>query len=259
MGGVSLGVRLGVRVGSEFAWRCRELAEGEAVGGTSWLTRFAPRGSPADYDDWAAGGDPGWSFDGVLPYFMRLEEDADFGDRPGTEIGGRCRQALPRSRLHRGRRGGMSARGGRLSGGRGSQPTWRGGSRTDADELARRPPRHDGGCVSPVGGTPPNLTIRPEAWSAMSFSREAGHGRPALGRGGDQSGLGRALRWDVWQPSILMRSGLGPAEHLRGLVFPVGSDLPGVGANLADHAAWTSTAATRTGATPRSCIDRDLL
>jgi choline dehydrogenase-like flavoprotein len=49
------------------------------LGGTSWLTRFTPRGSPADYDGWEALGNPGWRFDEVLPYFIRLEADADFG------------------------------------------------------------------------------------------------------------------------------------------------------------------------------------
>jgi choline dehydrogenase len=37
-------------------------------------------------------------------------------------------------------------------------------------------------------------------------------------------------------PPILMRSGVGPAEHLRSLGIPVRLDLPGVGAKLADHA-----------------------
>jgi choline dehydrogenase len=32
-----------------------------------------------------------------------------------------------------------------------------------------------------------------------------------------------------------MRSGIGPAEHLRSVGVPVRVDLPGVGANLADH------------------------
>ena len=52
------------------------------LGGTSWLTRFAVRGSPADYDGWRVRGNPGWSFDDVLPFFTRLESDAEFGDRP---------------------------------------------------------------------------------------------------------------------------------------------------------------------------------
>jgi choline dehydrogenase-like flavoprotein len=52
------------------------------LGGTSWVTRFALRGAPADFDEWAALGNPGWDFESVLPDLRRLEADADFGDRP---------------------------------------------------------------------------------------------------------------------------------------------------------------------------------
>ena len=36
-------------------------------------------------------------------------------------------------------------------------------------------------------------------------------------------------------PAILLRSGIGPLQHLRDLGIPVILDLPGVGANLQDH------------------------
>src|SRR5581483_6813323 len=51
------------------------------VGGTSWLTRFTPRGGPADYDGWAELGLRGWGWGDVLPFFIKLECDVDFGDR----------------------------------------------------------------------------------------------------------------------------------------------------------------------------------
>jgi choline dehydrogenase len=38
-------------------------------------------------------------------------------------------------------------------------------------------------------------------------------------------------------PPLLMRSGIGPAAHLREMGFDVVADLPGVGENLADHPA----------------------
>jgi hypothetical protein len=37
-----------------------DLRRGRLLGGTSWVTRFALRGSPADYDEWAALGNAGW-------------------------------------------------------------------------------------------------------------------------------------------------------------------------------------------------------
>ena len=70
------------------------LTRGRLLGGTSWMTRFALRGSTADYDEWAALGNPGWGFEDVLPYFMRLEADADFGHHPWH--GGRGRLPITR-------------------------------------------------------------------------------------------------------------------------------------------------------------------
>lgn len=39
-------------------------------------TRWCVRGQRSDFDDWAAAGNPGWSFDDVLPYFRKLESHA---------------------------------------------------------------------------------------------------------------------------------------------------------------------------------------
>ena len=49
------------------------------MGGCSALNAtIALRGHPRDYDRWAELGNPGWSFADVLPFFRRLESDADF-------------------------------------------------------------------------------------------------------------------------------------------------------------------------------------
>jgi choline dehydrogenase len=58
-----------------------DLRRGKLLGGTSWVMRSRSR-SPADYNDWAALGNPGWAFDDVLPHFLAREADADFGDQP---------------------------------------------------------------------------------------------------------------------------------------------------------------------------------
>lgn len=33
------------------------------------------RGSRADYDSWAAAGNEGWSYEDVLPYFLKSEDN----------------------------------------------------------------------------------------------------------------------------------------------------------------------------------------
>jgi len=63
--------------------RTDRFPRGRVTGGSSAVnTTIALRGTPADYDHWAASGNPAWAWDEVLPAFRRLERDLDFGDRP---------------------------------------------------------------------------------------------------------------------------------------------------------------------------------
>ena len=60
--------------------RILALPRGRVIGGSSAINAtFALRGSPADYDAWAAAGIEGWAFADLLPAFQRLETDLDFG------------------------------------------------------------------------------------------------------------------------------------------------------------------------------------
>ncbi len=55
-------------------------------GGGSVMGMVALRGTPTDYDDWARAGAEGWDWNGVLPYFRKLETDFDFsGDAHGKD------------------------------------------------------------------------------------------------------------------------------------------------------------------------------
>jgi choline dehydrogenase-like flavoprotein len=85
-----LHVRSGSGVG-DFDWDYSDpvigaaLPRGRLVGGSSAVNAsYALRGQPVDYDGWG----PGWRWDDCLPYFRRLEDDADFGDAPYHARGG---------------------------------------------------------------------------------------------------------------------------------------------------------------------------
>jgi choline dehydrogenase len=242
------GLRDGWRISQEFDWGyasdldspggVEHLRRGKLVGGTSWVTRFALRGSTADYDEWAAVGNPGWGFEDVLPYFTKLEADADFGDRPWhgdrgplpirryldlelTEIAAAGLEALeavgfPVVEDHN--------RPGAVGAGRMPMSSRDGLRVTTADAYL------------PVGGTPANLTIRPDALVGdVVFDGTRARGVRLVDEEVIEAGWVVLCAGTYGSPPILMRSGLGPAEHLRSVGIPVRLDLPGVGANLADH------------------------
>ena len=62
---------------------------GRGVGGSSAINGMvAIRGTMENYDRWAAEGCAGWSAEEVIPYFTRLEDDLNFGDKPYHGRGG---------------------------------------------------------------------------------------------------------------------------------------------------------------------------
>jgi len=54
---------------------------GKVLGGSSSINAMVyVRGNPKDFDDWYEAGNPGWSFDELLPYFKRMETWQHGGD-----------------------------------------------------------------------------------------------------------------------------------------------------------------------------------
>jgi choline dehydrogenase len=103
----------------------------------------------------------------------------------------------------------------------------------------------------PLGTTLPNLTIRPDS-TVATIEIRGGRATGVRLVDGSVIGANRVViaAGTYGSPTILLRSGIGPARDLHALGIDVLVDLPGVGANLADHPAveldtgWRGTATT---------------
>ncbi|MBT5458864.1 MAG: glucose dehydrogenase [Rhodospirillaceae bacterium] len=65
----------------------RRYNQGRLMGGGSSVNGMcANRGLPSDFNEWAERGAKGWDWDGVLPYYKKMETDTDFdGPLHGTD------------------------------------------------------------------------------------------------------------------------------------------------------------------------------
>lgn len=215
-----------------------KLRRGRLIGGTSWLTRFAVRGAAADFDAWGARGNLGWRFVDVLPTFRRVEADAEFGDREWHGDHGpipitRYPKLRP-SEIHEAALQAFGALG---------FPQVDDHNRPDAVGVGPMPmSSRDGVRVVSADAflaperQPSNLTVRadsPVATVIFDGGRAAG---VKLVDGTEiHAGWVVLAAGTYGSPTILMRSGIGPADDLKLVGVELRIDLPGVGANLADH------------------------
>ncbi len=217
-----------------------DYAQGKLLGGGSGVNgALAIRGEPEDYDLWARDGAPDWGWDSLLPYFRKLESDADFGFPHGTDgplpiIRYRRDELLP---LQRAFLAAAEARGfpwtddhnDPVSTGIGPWPMNRVGGIRVSTALAYLPPAR----------RPPNLTLWTES-QVLRLSIEQGrvHGVELLRKGiPERASADRVIlcAGALASPILLQRSGVGPGELLRRLGVPCRIDNPFVGENLMDH------------------------
>ncbi len=216
----------------------RQLRRGRLLGGTSWLTRFGVRGAAADFDAWAARGNAGWGFDDVLPAFRRLESDAEFGDDPWHGNSGPIPITRysdhPVSEIHAAALAAFDGLG---------YPRVEDLNAPDAIGTGRMPMSSRDGVRAttadaylPLDRRWPKLTIRADSVVArVTLDGDRATGVELVDGTRIRAGWVILAAGTYGSPSILMRSGIGPADDLRPLGIEPQVDLPGVGANLADH------------------------
>lgn len=75
------------------------LPRGKVIGGSGSINGMAYyRGPAADFDDWAALGNPGWSYADLLPYFLRSEHNPEYAHSPYHATGGPMGVSFPTTR-----------------------------------------------------------------------------------------------------------------------------------------------------------------
>ncbi|HUP94989.1 MAG TPA: choline dehydrogenase [Burkholderiales bacterium] len=214
---------------------------GRVLGGSSSINAMLYlRGQARDYDEWAQlTGDSGWSWQNVLPVFMKTEDHWRGADEKHGE-GGEWRVESPKLRweileafadaaaetgipktedFNRGDNEGV----GRF------EVNQRNGVRWSAAKAFLRPALKR-----------PNLTVI----TGALVKKLRLEGRRALGvefyRGSDEQ-FAEARRdtilsaGAIGSPQVLQLSGIGPGALLQQHGIPVAHELPGVGANLQDH------------------------
>ena len=213
---------------------------GKVLGGSSSVNAMVyARGHRSDYDHWASLGNPGWSYDEVLPYFKRAEHNERGADEfhgvhgPLNVMDLRSPNRFGPHFIEAGKQAGFVANGdfnGAEQEGVGFyQVTHKNGERFSAAKAYLSP----------------NLSrSNLEVITGAHTTRILLEGRCAVGveyRQGGQLYQRRVERevllcaGALQSPQILMLSGIGPAAELTQHGVPVVHDLSGVGANFHDH------------------------
>ncbi|MCW2967090.1 MAG: hypothetical protein JWM71_862 [Solirubrobacteraceae bacterium] len=223
-----------------------KLPRGRVLGGSSSINAMVYiRGNRADYDGW---GIEGWSYDDLLPYFIKAEDNERGADEfhgvggPLPVSDSRSRNPMVAAFAQAGVEAGHPANddfNGATQDGFGVyQVTQRNGMRASAAVAYLHPAMER-----------PNLTVMPY----MHVHRVLFEGTRAVGVAAAQLGQITEFRAErevilcggaYNSPQLLMLSGVGPAEHLTMREIEVLLDQPEVGENLIDHpatqAVWTT-------------------
>ena len=218
-----------------------QIARGRVMGGSGAVNgQVFLRGIPEDYDSWAAQGNDQWAYRHVLPFFRKLESDADVQDDFHGSDGPVPVVRAPRDAWHPFQHAFLQACTGL---GYPEDPDM---NHPSSAGVGPAPMNNPAGirmsCALAYLSTARhrlNLTIRGD----MLARRVLFDGRVAIGveaeSGGETfSAYGREIvvcASGLASPQLLMLSGVGPADHLAELGIATVRDLPGVGQNLRDH------------------------
>lgn len=212
---------------------------GRGLGGSSAINAMVYiRGHRFDYDNWAALGCSGWSYDDVLPYFKRSEGNergaSPFhgGDGPLNVMDQRWPQQGSLAFLEAAAElqlpmnndfNGASQEGFGLY-----QVTQKGGERWSAARAYVEPARNRIEVIT--GALTEKIIVENGRTTGVVIRQGWGRKRTIKARGAVVLSAGA-----FGSPQVLMLSGIGPAAHLHNLGIEVVHDKAAVGSDLQDH------------------------
>ncbi|MBF9057591.1 alanine-phosphoribitol ligase [Rhodobacterales bacterium HKCCSP123] len=211
--------------------------QGKVIGGGSSLNaQIYTRGNAQDYDEWRQMGCDGWSYEDVLPWFRKAEDNDTYDNRyhgKGGPLGvsqpiaplpiceayfeAAAQLGIPRN---------MDINGEMQDGVCYYQLTQRNARRSSAAMAY----------VAPNEGRP-NLTVRTGA-QVRRITVEGGRATGVELTDGTRLTAAQEVLLSggaIGSPRLLQLSGIGPADHLHALGIDVVLDQPQVGENLQDH------------------------
>lgn len=213
---------------------------GKTLGGSSSINGMIYiRGQREDYDAWAEGGNAGWSYRNVLPYFRRAENNQRLADGYHGNDGplSVSDQRSPNPLAYAYIRAAQQA-------GHRFNPDFNGESQigTNLYQVTQKDGRRASTAVSYLRPAMKrkNLTVLTRAMSRRLVV-EAGR---VVGVEFERNGQVETARCErevllsagaIGSPKLLMLSGIGPADELAAHGIKVVHDLPGVGRNYQDH------------------------
>lgn len=217
---------------------------GKGMGGCSAVNGcYAIRPPVEEFADWQAAGYAGWGPDDVLPHFVKLERDVDFGDRPHHGSDGptpitRVPQddwgsidiGLRDSALAMGHRWHADHNAPGADGVALTASNIDNGLRVTTNDSYLEPARGRDNLHIVGGAHVERITLAADRAVAV-VARVGGEQRRY------EAGEIVLSAGALMSPAILQRSGIGPADLLRTLDIPVRCDLP-VGRRLQDHAGF---------------------
>ncbi|QXZ08506.1 GMC family oxidoreductase N-terminal domain-containing protein [Comamonas sp. Y33R10-2] len=228
------------------AGRRISLPRGKRLGGSSSINGMIyVRGDKADFDSWAASGAKGWSYAELQPYFARTEDQQSDEQAFAQPMHGRG-GPLTASNLHQPHpvslamvnaaiQAGMPAckdfNNGHPDGAGLFQVNLKKGQRSSVAKNAIEPAMQRKNLDVRMQVLVTRIGLEGQRATTVHWKDKAGGSHSARARQEIVLCAG-ALQ----SPQLLMLSGIGPAAHLREMGIEVKVDLPGVGANLQDHA-----------------------